>query len=72
MTIPEMIQSDKVFLTSKDVAPLLQCDPYDINLQAHEDQTKLGFQTIVIGRVVKIPRIPFLRFIGAVYGVEGS
>lgn len=70
MTIPEMLQSEKVFLTAKDVAPLLQCDPYAINQQAHEDQSKLGFQTIIIGRAVKIPRIPFLKFIGAVYGVE--
>lgn len=70
MTISELKASEKVFLTSKDVAPLLQCDPYDINLQAHEDQSKLGFQTIVIGRAVKIPRIPFLRFIGAIYGEE--
>ncbi len=70
MTIAEMTKSEKVFLTSKDIAPLLHCDPYDINMQAHEDQSKLGFQTIVIGRAVKIPRIPFLKFIGAVYGVE--
>lgn len=70
MTIPEIKSSDKVFLTSKDIAPLLQCDPYDINLQAHEDQSKLGFQVIVIGSRVKIPRIPFLKFIGAIYGVE--
>lgn len=70
MTIPEIKSSEKVFLTTKDVAELLQCDAYDINLQAHEDQSKLGFQTIVIGRAVKIPRIPFLKFIGAVYGAE--
>ena len=72
MTLQEMRESDKVFLTSNDVCELLQCDPYNINLQAHDDPTKLGFQTIVIGARVKIPRIPFLKFIGAIYGEEAS
>ena len=70
MTIPEIKKCEKVFLTSKDVCGLLACDAYDINLQAHEDQSKLGFQTIVIGRAVKSPRIPVLKFIGAVDGAE--
>ena len=70
MTIKEMIASEKVFLTANDVSELLQCDPNDLRQQAHVDQSKLGFQTIVIGRSVKIPRLPFLKFIGAVYGEE--
>ena len=68
MTIQEIRESDKVFLTSNDVAKLLGVDPYSINLQAHEDPSKLGFQVIVIGTRIKIPRIPFLKFIGAIYG----
>lgn len=71
MTIQELRESEKVFLVPKDVAPLLECDPYNINLQAQDDPTKLGFQVIVIGSRVKIPRIPFLKFIGAIYGEEG-
>lgn len=70
MTLQEMRESDKVFLSPKDVAPLLKCDPYNINLQAQDDPKKLGFQVIVILSTVKIPRIPFLKFIGQVYGEE--
>jgi hypothetical protein len=72
MTLPEMRESKKVFLTCGDVSELLQADPNSIRAQAHEDQTKLGFQTIVIGRAVKIPRIPFLKFIGQIYPEEVS
>lgn len=68
MNIPEMRKSTKVFLTAEDVAELLESDAADIRNQAQADQSKLGFQTIIIGTRVKIPRIPFLRFIGAIYG----
>lgn len=67
MTILEMRESDKVFLTAADVAELLQSDPNSIRGQAHADPTKLGFPVIVIGSYVKIPRIPFLKFIGQIY-----
>ena len=68
MTIPEMRKSEKVFLTAEDVAEVLESDPASIRNQAQADHTKLGFQTIIIGSRVKIPRIPFLSFIGAIYG----
>ena len=70
MTLREMRESKKVFLTCKDVSELLQSDPANIRAQAHEDQSKLGFLTIVIGSYVKIPRIPFLKFIGQIYEDE--
>ena len=68
MTLEEMRNSEKVFLTPADVAPLLECDPNSLRAQAQEDPSKLGFRTIVIGSRVKFPRLPFLRFIGEVYG----
>ena len=70
MTLQEMRASDKVFLTCKDVSELLQSDPANIRAQAHEDPSKLGFSTIVIGSYVKIPRLPFLKFIGQIYEDE--
>lgn len=72
MTLQEIRESDKVFLTCKDVSELLQSDPANIRAQAHEDPSKLGFSTIVIGSYVKIPRIPFLKFIGQIYGEEST
>lgn len=72
MSIKEMIASEKVFLTCKDVSELLQADPNTIRAQAHDDPSKLGFSVIVLGSHIKIPRIPFLKFIGQIYPEEVS
>lgn len=61
-TLQEVRESDKVMLVPADVAPILGCDPYNINLQAQQDPSKLGFPVIVLRRRVKIPREGFLRF----------
>ena len=72
MTLLEMRESKKVFLTCKDVSELLQADPNTIRAQAHDDPSKLGFSVIVLGSYIKIPRIPFLKFIGQIYPEEVS
>ena len=64
MTLEELRASDKVFLTPADVAPVLGCDPHSIRVAAHQRPELLGFPVIVIGSRVKIPRIPFLIFLG--------
>lgn len=64
-----LIVSDKLMLTPSDVAPVLGCDPYAINIQAREDASKLGFPVIMIGTRVKIPRLSFLQFIGGIQNV---
>lgn len=64
MTIEEMKKSDKAFLVPKDVAEVLKCDPYGISVTAKTNPERLGFPVIRIGRNTKIPRIPFLRFMG--------
>ena len=59
--------SEKFFLTPAEVAPVLGSDPQSIRLAArHQDQ--LGFPYSVVGTRVKIPRIPFLRFLGIEVG----
>lgn len=62
MTIAEIRQSKKTVLTPNDICELLSCRRYDINLQAQNDPSKLGFPVIVMGTRVKIPREAFLRF----------
>lgn len=62
MTISEIRQSKKTVLTPNDVFELLSCRRYDINLQARNDPSKLGFPVVVMGTRVKIPREAFLRF----------
>ena len=66
MTLEQIMQSQKEMLTPKDVAEVLGCDPYSINVQVKEDITKgvnsFGFSVLMIGTRVKIPRRAFLRF----------
>ena len=64
MTLEEIIVSNEVFLKPNDIAEVLQCDPQCIREQAQRDPTKLGYPVVVQGSRIRIPRIPFLRFIG--------
>ena len=63
MTLDEMMGADAEFLTPKDVAQVLGCKPYSINLQAKEDPRKLGFPVCVTGTNVRIPRKAFLYWL---------
>ena len=67
-TLDALLASDKVMLTPAEVAPVLGCDPYAINVQAKEDPARLGFPVAVIRSRVKIPRLPFLQWLGALEG----
>lgn len=64
MTLSELKRSDKVCVNAADIAPVIGADPSWIRYQARNDPAKLGFPTIVYKTRVKIPRVPFLRFIG--------
>ena len=66
MTLSEIARMERQFLTPKEVAPILGCDQYWINLMAksEEGRKKLGFKVVMIGCRVKVPKIPFLRFMG--------
>ena len=64
MTLDEMQKSTAIWLTAVDVAVVLGSDPNSIRMQAHQAPEQLGFPVSVCGSRVRIPRIPFLRFIG--------
>jgi len=66
VTLEELQKSTEIFVTPADVAPILKCDPQCIRKQAQTDPSQLGFPVIVQGSRVRIPRIPFLRFIGVI------
>ena len=71
MTLDEIRSSKKEFLVPSDVAPVIGCDPYSINVQAREDIRALGFPCCRIGSRVKIPRIGFLRWMEGNNDKEG-
>lgn len=63
-TLQDLIELDRECLTPQHVAHVLQSDPQTIRLCARQRPELLGFPVIITGRRVKIPRIPFLRFMG--------
>lgn len=63
MTFSEIEQSEKDFLTPSDVAPVMGCMAYSLNVQAKEDITKLGFPAALIGTRLLIPRLGFIRWV---------
>ena len=63
MTLQQIRESEKTFLAPSDVAEVLGCMPYSINLQVKEDPSKLGFATTLIGTRVRIPRAAFLHWL---------
>ena len=64
MTLDEIRGSDKDFLVPADVAEVIGCQAYSINLQAKTDLAKLGFPAALIGTRVRIPRKGFLKWMG--------
>ena len=64
MTVAEIKASDLVFLAPADIAPILGCDPNWLRRAAHDAPELIGFPVCVIGSRTRIPRKPFLRFIG--------
>lgn len=70
MTYEEIVRSDKIFLTPSDVAEVLNCKPFSLNVQAREDISKLGFPASLIGTRLRIPRLGFLHWMQYGYTKE--
>ena len=69
MTLEEIRSSTKPFLTPADVAEVLGSDPQTIRTVAKERPEMLGFPVTRIGKMTKIPRLPFLAYLGYTEGV---
>lgn len=65
MTLKELRELEREYLTADQIAGVLGSDPQTIRTAARADPQRLGFPVIVIGSRVKIPRVPFLRYMGA-------
>ena len=64
MTLAELLESDKAFVLPADIAPVLGSKPQDIRVAARSGE--LNFPVTFVGNRCKIPRIPFLQYIGAI------
>lgn len=63
-TIAEIRACDKVFLTPADISGVLKSDPQTIRVMARQRPDLIGYSFTFSGKHMKIPRIPFLRFLG--------
>lgn len=63
MTRADLECMDCVYLTPKQAAEVIGCDPQKIRIQAQRNPALLGFPVSVIGTRTKIPRIPFIEFV---------
>lgn len=59
-----IIDCEKEYLTPAQIAPVLGVDPHAIRIVARRKPELLKFEFEVVGNRTKIPRIPFLRYIG--------
>ena len=62
--IQAIIDSNKEVLTPAEIAPILGVDPHYIRVVARQRPELLKFEFFISGNRTKIPRIPFLRYIG--------
>lgn len=64
MTLDDIRKIDREFLTPAQVAEVLGCDPQGIRVWARQRPEGLGFPVCLVGSRIKIPKVPFLRFMG--------
>ena len=57
-----LLSSDDLYCTPSQVAPILGCKSHTLNVLA--EQGKLNMQHVVLGKNLRIFRVPFLRQLG--------
>lgn len=68
-TIKDLKAMDKPFFTPDDIAGVLGTTAHAIRCTARQHPELIGFEFTFCGNRMKIPRIPFLRFMGVnIYG----
>ena len=63
-TLEDLKNMDKLFLTPTEISGVLGSDPQTIRVTARQRPDRIGFEFTFVGNRMKIPRIPFLRFMG--------
>lgn len=61
-----IMDKDGIFLTPQDIAPVLNANPNTIRDTAKEHPEQIGYPFTFNGKLMKIPKIPFLQFLGLV------
>ena len=61
MTLRELEQLETEVLTPSQVAPILGCQPYTINVATRNGNNPFPFPVIRMGTRVRIPKTPFIK-----------
>lgn len=61
MTLDQLEAMDKEMLVPTDIAPILGCRPYAINVATQDGKNPFPFPIIRIGTRVRIPKRPFIK-----------
>ena len=61
MTLEQLEAMDKEMLVPKDIAPILGCAPYAINVATQNGKNPFPFPIIRMGTRVRIPKRPFIK-----------
>ena len=61
MTLHELEQLETEVLTPSQVAPILGCQPYSINVAVKDGKNPFPFPVIRMGTRVRIPKTPFIK-----------
>ena len=61
MTLDELEKLPKDMLIPADIAPILGCNPYTINVVTKDGKNPFPFPIIRLGTRVKIPKMPFIK-----------
>lgn len=61
MTLAELEKLPKEVLTPADIAPILGCAPYSINVATKDGNNPFPFPIIRMGSRVRIPKMPFIK-----------
>lgn len=63
-TLEELRTSPKSFFTPGDVCGVLGSNPQTIRVTARQRPDLIGYEFTFVGNRMKIPKVPFLRFLG--------
>ncbi len=62
--IDRLMKDDRLFVDVTDIADILESSPQGLRDTAHRQVSQLGFNAMTVNSRVKIPRIPFLKWLG--------
>lgn len=63
MTLSELENMDRAVITPEVAASVLGCNAQVLRIQARTRPEALGFPVVCLGCRVKIPRLPFIKYL---------